>query len=383
MTLLKDIVLIEKGRKYNLLEEFHEGAIRVFQANDFRNEDKPLYTFDHDGVLANENDILLVWDGSVGQMGFGRNGYVGSTMVKLKVKDKNRFFPLFIYRLLQTKSEYLKRKATGATIMHINRKSLEQLQIPDIGITEQNNIAILLSKAEILISQRKESIYLLDEFLKSTFLEMFGDPLTNKKNFEIKNLTEFYINPKEGTKCGPFGSALKKHEYTDSGIPVWTMENILKTGDFSTTNCLWINEKKYEELKHYNVKNGDIIISRAGTVGKMCIIKSKYQSSIISTNLIRLRLGSKLLPIYFLSLMRYCQSRVIKLKHGADDAYTHMSTRVLDTIDFPYPSIELQTQFAQIVEKTEAIKTLYLNSLQDLENLYGSLSQRAFRGEFK
>jgi type I restriction enzyme, S subunit len=174
MTLLKDIVLIEKGRKYNLLEKFQEGAIRVFQANDFRNEDKPLYTFDNDGVLANENDILLVWDGSVGQMGFGRNGYVGSTMVKLKVKDKKKFSPFFIYRLLQTKSEYLKRKATGATIMHINRKSLQQLQIPDIGITEQNNIAILLSKAETLINKRNEGIALLNEFLRSTFLEMFG-----------------------------------------------------------------------------------------------------------------------------------------------------------------------------------------------------------------
>ena len=91
MTLLKDIVQIEKGRKYNLLEENQEGAIRVFQANDFRNENKPLYTFDKDGVLAKEDDIKLVWDGSVGQMGFGRSGYVGSTMVKLKVKNKKLF----------------------------------------------------------------------------------------------------------------------------------------------------------------------------------------------------------------------------------------------------------------------------------------------------
>lgn len=97
MMLLKDIVQIEKGKKYNLLEENQEGAIRVFQANDIRNEDKPLYTLDSDGVHVNEDDIMLVWDGSVGQMGFGRSGYVGSTMVKLAVKNKNRFSPEFIY----------------------------------------------------------------------------------------------------------------------------------------------------------------------------------------------------------------------------------------------------------------------------------------------
>lgn len=154
MSLLKDIVTIEKGRKYNLLDEFQEGAIRVFQANDFRNENKPLYTFDDDGVLANEDDILLVWDGSVGQMGFGRNGYVGSTMVKLKVKNKKEFSPFFIFKFLQTKSEYLKRKSTGATIMHINRKSLEQLEIPKLSYSDQIQIANILSKAETLIEQQ-------------------------------------------------------------------------------------------------------------------------------------------------------------------------------------------------------------------------------------
>ena len=102
MTLLKDTVQIEKGRKYNLLEENVHGAIRVFQANDFRNEKKPLFTLDRGGVLAEEDDIMLVWDGSVGQMGFGRSGYVGSTMVKLKVKNKNQFSPFFLYRYLQT-----------------------------------------------------------------------------------------------------------------------------------------------------------------------------------------------------------------------------------------------------------------------------------------
>ncbi|TAK41014.1 MAG: restriction endonuclease subunit S, partial [Saprospiraceae bacterium] len=199
MTLLKDIVQIEKGRKYNLLEENQEGAIRVFQANDFRNENKPQYTLDTDGVLAQEDDIMLVWDGSVGQMGFGRSGYVGSTMVKLSVKNKKRFSPEFIYRFLQTKTEYLKRKATGATIMHINRKSLEQLEIPDSELPDQLHIANILSKAENLIAHRKESIRLLDEFLKSTFLEMFGDPSTNKKNFPKGKIKDVVTEVKYGT----------------------------------------------------------------------------------------------------------------------------------------------------------------------------------------
>lgn len=97
MILLKDIVSIEKGKGYDLLEEYQEGSIRGFCANDFRNESKPQYTLESEGLLAKEDDILVVWDGSVGQMGFGKVGYVGSTIVRVRVKKTKKSFPLFSF----------------------------------------------------------------------------------------------------------------------------------------------------------------------------------------------------------------------------------------------------------------------------------------------
>lgn len=284
---------------------------------------------------------------------------------------------LFLHKSGRTKK--YQNKTTGIHNLNLDKYLQEKIPLPPLP--DQLHIADLLSKAESLIALRKESIRLLDEYLKSTFLEMFGDPVRNERGFEIKNLVQYYINSKEGTKCGPFGSALKKNEFTESGIPVWTMDNILKEGIFDEKHCLWISRRKFDELKKYNAQNGDILISRAGTVGKMCIVKTQFTFSVISSNLIRLRLGKGLLPIYFLSLMKYCQSRIIKLRHGAEDAYTHMSTGILDKIFFPYPPIKLQIQFAQIVEKTETLKAQYQNNLEELKQLYGSLSQRAFRGQ--
>ncbi|MFA5972081.1 MAG: restriction endonuclease subunit S [Lentimicrobiaceae bacterium] len=307
------------------------------------------------------------------------NAYQRTYIIESKSKDILSLN--YLYRFIDKSLRQLRYQTKGGVIQYLRLNDLTDLKIILPSIQNQNLIANILSQAENLIAQRKESIRLLDEFLKSTFLVMFGDPVKNEKGFGIRKLSEFYINPKDGTKCGPFGSALKKEEYTESGIPVWTMYNILNDGHFVIDGCLWISEKKHDELKNYNTINGDIIISRAGTVGKMCIIKTNFSSSIISSNLIRLRLGNKLMPIYFLSLMKYFQSKVIKLKQGNEDAYSHMSTGILDKIKFPYPPIELQTQFAQIVEKNEVLKAQYQQSLQELENLYGSLSQRAFRGE--
>ena len=79
--------------------------------------------------------------------------------------------------------------------------------------------------------------------------------------------------------------------------------------------------------------------------------------------------------------MNYCKGRVGRLKTGPDGAFTHMNTGILDSLSFPYPPLPLQKQFAPIVEKIEAIKIKYQASLEELKNLYGSLSQRAFIGE--
>jgi type I restriction enzyme S subunit len=300
MNLLKNIVQIEKGRKYNLLEKNHSGGYRVFQANDFRNENKPLYTLDDDGVLANEDDILLVWDGSVGQMGFGKSGYVGSTMVKLVVKNKKQFSPLFIYRFLQTKSEYLKRKSTGATIMHINRKSLEKLIIPDIPINDQLHIANLLSKAENLIIQRRESIRLLEEFLKSAFLEMFysNPELENWKDVKFEELAD---KKKGSMRTGPFGSSLLHGEFTETGdVKVLGIDNVV-TNRFDWKRSRCISFDKFQELKRYQVYPNDVLISIMATLGRTAVVPKDIPLCINSKHLAAITLDKKIANPFFVS----------------------------------------------------------------------------------
>jgi type I restriction enzyme S subunit len=375
MTLLKDIVQIEKGRKYNLLEENQEGAIRVFQANDFRNENKPLYTFDNDGVLAQEDDIMLVWDGSVGQMGFGRCGYVGSTMVKLKVKNKKQFSPFFIYRFLQTKSEYLKRKATGATIMHINRKSLEQLEIPDLELPDQLHIANILSNAENLIAQRKESIRLLDEFLKSTFLEMFGDPIANKKKWNLLQVSDYGESR--------LGKMLDGKKIIGNNLkPYLRNSNVLWFG-FKLDDLLEMDFDEKDRVE-FSLRNGDILMCEGGEIGRCAIWKDELEECYFQKAIHRIRLNKEIaLPEYFVFMFWIYTMNGGLNKYMGAATISHLTGEKLKKMKLPIPPIALQTKFAQIVEKTEALKTQYQQSLQELENLYGSLSQKAFRGELE
>lgn len=376
MSLLKDIVSIEKGKKHNLLDEYEEGAIRVFQANDFRNENKPQYTLERNGVLANENDILVVWDGSVGQMGYGKIGFVGSTIARVRLKNQKEYSPIFIYKFLQTKSEFLKRKSTGATIQHINRKSLEQLEIPSISFSDQIEIANILCKAETLIEQRKQSITLLDEFLKSTFLEMFGDPVKREKKWEYESCGNLFDMK--------LGKMLSAKNYTGTHLKKYLRNVNVKWGeiDLSDVKEMDFNEK---EVENYSLLKGDILVCEGGDVGRTAILKNDLKNYCYQNALHRLRIkDNKRIDANYFSWFMYLGVTKGLIKNATFSVtIQHFTQERFKKLQIPIPPIELQTQFANIVTKTKALKEQYKNSLQELENLYGSLSQRAFKGELK
>lgn len=282
------------------------------------------------------------------------------------------FFQSVYYRKL------ISHMSSGANINNLKREYFDRLSIPIPSVSEQERIVTNLDQADSLRQKRKLAIALLDDYVKSVFLEMFGDPIDNPKKFEVHKLSQLYINEKEGTKCGPFGSALKKDEYVNHGIPVWTMDNI-QGMDFVPEQRLFITESKYKALEKYQVMNDDIIISRAGTVGKMAIVNGQDLSSIISTNLIRLRLDkTKLLPLYFIRLMNYCKGRVGRLRTGKDGTFTHMNTGILDNLSFPVPPLDLQEKYAKVVQDTESLKHKMLNQSNALDNQFNALMQKHF-----
>lgn len=302
-------------------------------------------------------------------------------VAQLKSNEISKFEIKFIYYYLSGNNWILEKGFKGSGLKHISKGYINNVDIPYLNIENQKRIVKILDKIDALRQKRKQAAGLLDGYLKSVFLEMFGDPKINPKQFPLVELQKLYIDPKNGTKCGPFGSALKKGEYVDNGIPVWNMDNISVSGQMVMPFRMWITPEKYHALEAYSVINGDVIISRAGTVGKMCVVRMSDEKSIISTNLIRVRFGNKLLPLYFVSLMNYCKGRIGRLKTGADGTFTHMNTGVLDALTFPYPALEIQNQFAGVAQKTEHIRQKMFAQSKELENQFQALMKKAFKGE--
>ncbi|HRZ41368.1 MAG TPA: restriction endonuclease subunit S [Bacteroidales bacterium] len=325
--------------------------------------------------------LMMSFKLSIGKVAFaGRDLFTNEAICGIILKDKSKVAAEYLfYALKNTKFVGSNVAVKGSTL---NTSSLNALQIPIIeGKKNQLHIADLLSKAENLIARRKESIRLLDEFLKSTFFEMFGDPVRNEKGFKRCRFDDFIIEIVAGSSYGGEQKGfLKDDEYGVLKVSAVTW------GVFNPKEFKVVNKKDIRgEIIH--PKKGNLLFSRANTrelVGATCIVDNDYPRLFIPDKLWKLVLKAEELNnvfTHYLFQNKSFKNTLTREASGTSSSMLNISMEKLKKINFYKPPIELQSTFAQIVEKTEALKTQYQQSLQELENLYGSLSQRAFRGE--
>lgn len=305
------------------------------------------------------------------------NNFTTILRPKLNLVDSKYLLYQMLYLHKSGRTKRYQNKTTGIHNLNLEKYLQEKIPLPPLPV--QLHIANILSKAENLIAQRKESIRLLDEFLKSTFLEMFGDPVRNEKGWDKVILRE--VCKKIGSGLTPRGG---KESYHKEGISLIRSLNV-HNDQFVYKDLACIDEKQAHELRNVIIEENDVLLNITGaSVARCCIVPKEILPARVNQHVSIIRPDANNLNPRFLSRMFTCESYQLKLvkdaksKGATREAITKKEIELMKVIA---PPIELQNQFAQIVEKTEALKSQYQQSLQELENLYGSLSQKAFRGE--
>ena len=147
---------------------------------------------------------------------------------------------------------------------------------------------------------------------------------------------------------GPFGSALRRPEMKSEGIPVYEQQNaIYNHRDFR----FFIDDKKYDELKRFTVKPGDLLISCSGTLGKITIIRSNDPIGIISQALLILRVNQeKVLPEYLYYFLTSTQGQYLLLGASHGSVQTNIAKRaVVEAIKIALPSLPEQQEIINIL----------------------------------
>lgn len=296
-------------------------------------------------------------------------------------KDNNILSNEYLYFSIASIQKQIEKKAYGGAQPNISATDIENIKIPLPSLEDQQKIAYILSKAEALIQKRKETLKQLDEFLKSTFLDMFGDPVKNPKGWEkekFRNVTTIF-------RDGPFGSNLKTEHYRKTGIRIIRLQNI-GVGKFNDNDKVYISEEHFEKvLKRYACIAGDILIGTMGEPNiRACILPNSISLAVNKADCIQCRPNTEIvLPEYITSLLNTPTAIYLigNILHG--QTRIRVSMGQLAEIKIPIPPLQLQERFAKYVKKIEGIKQQQEASLKEIENLYHSLMQRGFKGELE
>jgi len=338
------------------------------------------------------NDILVVKDGATtGKVAFvddleyekvAINEHVFILRVKEGIYSKYLFY--FLY---SQKGQTELRIGFHGMIGGIGSKDIQKIKIPlpflngKPDLPTQKKIVAILEKAEELKQKQKKQLELYDEYLKSVFWEMFlshgDDPKgpNEKGKWEEKSLSDV---------CEITSSKrIYQNEYVSEGIPFYRSKEVIELSKNKEIGIeLFISKEKYWELKQkFGVpKKGDILITAVGTIGKTYVIPNNNEFYFKDGNLLWIRNLINLNSIY-LNYFLFNHFRKNKNDLSSGSAYSALTIIKLKTLKIPLPPLELQQKFAVIVEKVEKLKEKQKKSLEDSEELFNALMQKAFRGD--
>jgi type I restriction enzyme, S subunit len=238
-----------------------------------------------------------------------------------------------------------------------------------------------LDKADRVRRKRQEAIQLTEELGRSIFLDMFGDPVTNPKGWEIKKLKSVIQSIDAGWSAN---GEEKKCEEDEWGV---LKVSAVTSGKFKPFEHKSVGRSPNFAKPPIVPKKGDLLFSRANTrelVAATCIVDRDYERIFLSDKLWRISVSKHLAtPEYLKFLLTYQRYRDLLTKQatGTSGSMLNISQGKLLNMDAPIPDIDTQKRFSDLIWKSVNVLMKAQENNKESENLFNSLLQRAFRGE--
>ena len=314
-----------------------------------------------------KNTVVMSFKLSIGKLAILQEDmYTNEAIANFRIKNKELITPEYLYYALKTLNfdNSTDRAVMGATL---NKSKLNDIKIPYCKIDIQKKIVEVLDKSQSLIDKKKEQIDLLDELVKSRFIEMFGDPVLNTKEWEVKKVIDV---------CECMVPGRDKPKSFTGDIPWITIDDLkINRVTYKSKSCLGLTDDEIKEVKRKKIPKGSVLMSCVGNLG-ICSIAG--EDMIINQQLHSFQ--CKEINNYF--LMYYLGFRKDYMESKASSTTVlYMNKTVCNSIPVYLPPMELQNEFAEFVTQIDSIRSKMEASLSELEDNFNSLMQKAFKGE--
>ena len=395
---LRNVVFFQEGpgvRKHQYRDagvkllnggNINDGVLNLSTTDKYISHDEACGKYSH--FLVEEGDLLIACSGVVVEKFDGKIAYaqkehlplcMNTSTMRFKSIDESKLYLDFFRRFLSTYlfKGQLQKLITGSAQLNFGPSHIKQMFIPLPPLDEQKRIAVILDKADQLRQKRQQAIALADDFLRSVFLEMFGDPVTNPKGWEevvLKDIADIRSGVTKGKKLD-LATAVT--------LPYMRVANV-QDGylELSDIQEITVSPKDAEKCR---LAAGDILLTEGGDPDKLgrghvwndevpnCI----HQNHIFS---VRIKDKNKVRPNFLSALIASQRGKRYFLKVGKQTTgIATINKTVLGEFKPFVPSVDAQDKYLEFVNKIGQIKNKYEQS--DL-HLFNSLGQKAFAGEF-
>ncbi|MBW2344065.1 MAG: restriction endonuclease subunit S [Deltaproteobacteria bacterium] len=271
----------------------------------------------------------------------------------------------YLYHCMKWMAPKIADMGNGATFKEVSKEVVSRVEIPLPPLSEQKRIAAVLDKADAIRRKRQAAIKLADEFLRAVFLDMFGDPVTNPKGWEVYPIMDLGKvitgSTPSSQKDGMFGGK----------IPFVTPGDLESDSDAKR----YVTEEGAKNSR--TVREGATLVCCIGaTIGKVDMAQSFCA---FNQQINAIEWGDSVADIYGYWAMRFLKSLVIK--KAITTTLPILKKSLFETIEIPLPSLDLQKKFESVFLKHLSGINLEKAMLEQLELLFRSLIQRAFHGE--
>ncbi|EGR0742134.1 restriction endonuclease subunit S [Vibrio cholerae] len=298
---------------------------------------------------------------------------INQDLKALIIKDESVVDTEYLFRCIQSKSEEIVRQGKGATVKGITVDVLKNLQIPVPPLETQKKIAAVLEKADQLRKDCKLLEQELNCLAQSVFIDMFGDPVTNPKGWDMKALSDLAIIVTGNTP------SRAKPEYYGSYIEWIKSGNINTPSDYLTIAEEYLSEsgKKVGRV----VQSGSVLMTCiAGSpdcIGNVAIADREvaFNQQINALVPIEKKLNTDFLYILLKVAKKIIQSASTNSMKGI------ISKSKLESIQLPFPSYDEQCDFSAIYRKLQKVVKEQQEQVIETEFMFNSLMQKAFKGE--
>ena len=275
---------------------------------------------------------------------------------------KEDLYNEYLYYALIYFNEEIKDKGNGPTFKEISKSITEKISIPVPPMKIQEHIVKELDSINEGISELKQQVKDLDNLLQSLFYEMFGDPISNPKGWEMKKLGELCKSD--------LGKTINSNKDKGKLYPYLCAINI----QWNNINTSFLKAARFEdhELEKYTVRKGDLLVCEGGDVGRSAIWKSEgtmlYQNA-----LHRLRFKGEIINYYCLYVLKILKEQgILDAKYSKGITIKHLVKSSLISILLPVPPLDLQQEFAKRIEGIEGMKVKLDAQIKDAQTLLES-----------